>query len=131
MGLTPTEFLERKSDIEELLARIKARLPERDSLKEFDNYLRIDLAQQQLSINRGGRWVEVRLAPKEFSLLAAIMKNVGRPVGIRQLIGAAGLEGEEGALYNHFYKLRQKLERDPQNPHYIQTYHKIGYRFNA
>ena len=131
MGLTPTEFLERKSDIEELLARIKARLPERDSIREFDNYLRIDLAEQQVFINHGGSWEEVRLAPKEFSLLEALMKNIGRPVGLRQLIGAAGLEGEKGALYNHFYKLRQKLERDPQTPRYIQTYHKIGYRFSA
>ena len=131
MGLTPTEFLERKSDIEELLARIKARLPERDSIREFDNYLRIDLAEQQVFINRGDSWEEVRLAPKEFSLLEALMKNIGRPVGLRQLIGAAGLEGEKGALYNHFYKLRQKLERDPQTPRYIQTYHKIGYRFSA
>lgn len=131
MGLTPTEFLERKSDIEELLARIKARLPERDSIREFDNYLRIDLAEQQVFINHGDGWEEVRLAPKEFSLLEALMKNIGRPVGLRQLIGAAGLEGEKGALYNHFYKLRQKLERDPQTPRYIQTYHKIGYRFSA
>ncbi len=131
MGLTPTEFLERKSDIEELLARIKARLPERDSIREFDNYLRIDLAEQQVFINHGDSWEEVRLAPKEFSLLEALMKNIGRPVGLRQLIGAAGLEGEKGALYNHFYKLRQKLERDPQTPRYIQTYHKIGYRFSA
>ena len=131
MGLTPTEYLERKSDIEELLARIKARLPERDSIREFDNYLRIDLAEQQVFINHGDSWEEVRLAPKEFSLLEALMKNIGRPVGLRQLIGAAGLEGEKGALYNHFYKLRQKLERDPQTPRYIQTYHKIGYRFSA
>ncbi len=131
MGLTPTEFLERKSDIEELLARIKARLPERDSIREFDNYLRIDLGEQQVFINHGDSWEEVRLAPKEFSLLEALMKNIGRPVGLRQLIGAAGLEGEKGALYNHFYKLRQKLERDPQTPRYIQTYHKIGYRFSA
>ncbi|HZA25200.1 MAG TPA: response regulator, partial [Dehalococcoidia bacterium] len=31
MGLSPTEFLEHKSDIEELVARIKARLPQVDS----------------------------------------------------------------------------------------------------
>lgn len=40
----------------------------------------------------------------------------------------ADVDGE-GALQNHIYKLRQKLEPDPQDPHYILTYHKIGYRF--
>jgi len=131
MGLPPTEFLERKSDIEELLARIKARLPEVDAVKEFDNYLRIDLLSQRVYLNGAAEWREVRLAPKEFALLEVLVKHAGRPVGIRQLISAAGLEGEEGALYNHFYKLRQKLEPDPQNPHYILTYHKIGYRFQG
>lgn len=129
MGLSPTEFLERKSDIDELIARIKARLPEVDSVQEFDNYLRIDLTRKQVYINQEDDWSEVRLAPKEFSLLEVLVKNSGRPVGIRQLISVAGLEGEEGALYNHFYKLRQKLEPDPQYPQYILTYHKIGYRF--
>lgn len=129
MGLPPTEMLERKSDIEELVARIKARLPEANPVEEFNDYLRVDLASQRVYLKNTGDWREVRLAPKEFSLLEVLVKNGGRPVGIRQLISAADLEGEEGALYNHFYKLRQKLERDPQNPQYIQTYHKIGYRF--
>ena len=131
MGLSPTEFLERKSDIEELIARIKARLPEAESVREFDDYLRIDLVRKQVYKKRQDNWREVRLAPKEFALLELLVKNSGRPVGIRQLISAAGLEGEEGALYNHFYKLRQKLEPDPQAPRYILTYHKIGYRFRS
>jgi two-component system KDP operon response regulator KdpE len=121
--------VERKSDIEELLARIKARLPDANPMEEFNDYLRIDMASQRVYVKNPDDWQEVRLAPKEFALLEVLVKNGGRPVGIRQLISAANLEGEEGALYNHFYKLRQKLERDPQNPRYIQTYHKIGYRF--
>ena len=129
MGLPPTEILERKSDIEELLARIKARLPDANPMEEFNDYLRIDMASQRVYVKNPDDWQEVRLAPKEFALLEVLVKSGGRPVGIRQLISAANLEGEEGALYNHFYKLRQKLERDPQNPQYIQTYHKIGYRF--
>jgi DNA-binding response OmpR family regulator len=131
MGLPPTEFLDRKSDIEELLARVKARLPEVDSIKEFDNYIKIDLLNQRVFLNGTGEWRELRLTPKEFALLEVLVKHAGRPVGIRQLISSAGLEGEEGALYNHFYKLRQKLEPDPQTPQYILTYHKIGYRFQG
>ena len=128
MGLNPTEFLERKSDIEELVARVRARLPQVDSLQEFDGHLRVDLMNHQVQVKRQGEWCEEHLAPKEFSLLALLVKSGGRPVGKSQLMDGADVDGE-GALQNHIYKLRQKLEPDPQDPHYILTYHKIGYRF--
>jgi DNA-binding response OmpR family regulator len=46
-------------------------------------------------------------------------------------MGAADIQGTEAALQNLVYKLRQKLEPDPQAPKYLLTYHKIGYRFNT
>ena len=30
----------------------------------------------------------------------------------------------------HIGKLRQKIERDPSNPFYVQTVHGVGYCFN-
>ncbi len=30
---------------------------------------------------------------------------------------------------NHILKLRQKLERDPENPTHFLTVHRVGYRF--
>ncbi len=129
MGLAPTEFLERKSDIEELIARVKARLPRVESqIVELDDYLRVDLATKQAQINDGGRWVEVHLALKEFDVLQTLIRGEGKPVGKGELIHAAELDGE-GSLQTHIWKLRQKLEPDPQKPRYIVTYHRIGYRF--
>jgi CheY-like chemotaxis protein len=43
MGISPSEILERKSDIDELLARIRIRLQQVDSKQEFEDHLRIDL----------------------------------------------------------------------------------------
>ncbi len=130
MGLSPTEFLERKSDIEELVARVSARLPRVEPVLEFDDYLRVDLAGQQVYIRRQGEWQEERLAPKEFALLRVLVTSGGRPVGKNQLMDAAGVDGE-GSLQNHIWKLRHKLEPEPQKPRYIVTYHKIGYRFQG
>lgn len=128
MGLRPTEVIERKSDVAELISLIRASLPQAEQIQEFDDYLRVDLARQQAQVKRKGQWQPVRLAPKEFSILALLVKSNGRPVGKGQLMDTAGVDGE-GALQNQIWKLRQKLEPDPQNPRYIATYHKIGYRF--
>ena len=130
MGLDPSDVLERKSDTEELIARIRARLPHADPLQEFDDYLRVNIEQQQVHVKREDLWMEEHLAPKELSILRVLINSGGRPVGKNQLMDAAEVDGE-GSLQNHIWKLRQKLEIDPQHPRYILTYHKIGYRFRS
>lgn len=130
MGLSGSEFLERKSDIGELVARVRARLTPVLAPQEFDGYLRIDLGKQQVHLNREGEWQEVRLAPKEFTIVALLVNNGGRPVGKQRLMDAADLDSE-GALQTHIWRIREKLEPDPQNPRYIQVFHKVGYRFRG
>ena len=130
LGLKPTEFLERKSDVEELIARIRARLPQVELKQEFDGYLRVDINKQQVQLNRGSEWQEVQLTVKEFSLLEMLVKNGGRPVGKNQLMEGAEVDGES-SLQNHIWRMRNKLEPDPADPRYILTYHKIGYRFQS
>ena len=130
MGLRPSEFIERKSDIAELVANIKARLAQAETVMEMDDYLKVDLVKQQVHVNRLGAWREEQLTPKEFSILAMLIRSKGRPIGKHQLMDAADVDGES-SLQNHIYKLRQKLEPDPKGPRYILTYHKIGYRFRS
>ena len=128
MGLPPTEVLERKSDIEELIARIRARLPQAEPEAVIDDYLRVDFLGEQVYLKGVDGWQPVRLTATEFQLLSVLVRNDGRPVGKGQLIDAADVEGE-GSLQNHIWRLRQKLEPDPESPRYILTYHRIGYRF--
>ena len=128
MGLNPSELLDQKSDIDELLARIKIRLRHVDYKQEFDGYLRVDIISRLVEVKCGNKWQEVRLTPTELSLLQAMLRRPGSPVGKVQLMAAAGVDGE-GSLQNHILRLRRKLEPDPENPRYILTYHRIGYRF--
>jgi two-component system KDP operon response regulator KdpE len=72
------------------------------------------------------------LTPKEFNLLAVLVRNAGRVVPRTELVTEAW--GEEYAdaidslkLYIHY--LRQKVEQDAEHPDYILTSRGVGYRF--
>jgi DNA-binding winged helix-turn-helix (wHTH) protein len=75
---------------------------------------------------------EVHLSPKEFDLLALMMKNtdVLQP-HVKLLRSVWGLEygGEREYLRTIVFTLRKKIEKDPANPQYIVSEPGIGYRF--
>lgn len=128
MGLVPAEYLERKSDIEELVARIRARLHHTELELELEDFLRVSLARKRVEVKQEGQWQEVNLTATEFLILDVLIKNRGHPVGKEQLMDCANIDGE-GSLQNHIWRLRYKIEQTPETPRYILTYHGIGYRF--
>ena len=72
------------------------------------------------------------LTPKEFNLLAVLVRNAGRVVTRTELVTEAWGEEYSDAidslkLYIHY--LRQKVEINPQQPEYILTSRGVGYRF--
>jgi len=77
---------------------------------------------------------ELKLTPKEFDLLAYLMRNRGIVLPRDQLLrdvwgGRAAARSQ--TLDVHIRWLRQKLEPDPERPIYIQTVRMIGYRFEG
>jgi two-component system KDP operon response regulator KdpE len=76
---------------------------------------------------------EIHLSPKEFDLLAFLMKNQGAPMTHAKLLGAVwGPEygGELEYLRSYVRILRKKIEDDPAQPFYLMTEPWVGYRFN-
>lgn len=74
----------------------------------------------------------VSLTPTEFDILHTLMLNRGVPFTRERLINEAlgyDYAGYERTIDVHIRNLRRKIERDPQNPQYIQTVFGIGYRF--
>lgn len=74
----------------------------------------------------------LELTPTEFNILAAMAAQPGRAFSRLQLLEStqgAAYEGYERTIDAHIKNLRAKLERDPKNPHYIETVFGIGYRF--
>jgi len=90
--------------------------------------LEIDFDKRQL--RRAG--AVVHLTPKEFDLLALLMKNQGVLLSHTKLLRAVwGPEYGEELEYLRSYvrTLRKKIEADPAHPKYILTEPWVGYRF--
>lgn len=115
----------------ELLARIRAglrRLPEKgaDVIAAGDFY--IDFSAHKVLINKS----EVHLTPKEFELLAFLVRNTDKvlthTVLLQNVWGNYYTESPE-ALRVLIGSLRKKIEKDFSHPKYILTEPWIGYRF--
>ena len=90
--------------------------------------LEMDLHERIL--RRNGE--EIHLSPKEFDLLAFMMKNEGAPlthVKLLQTVWGAEYGNELEYLRSYVRMLRKKIENDPSNPEYILTEPWLGYRF--
>ncbi len=128
------EYLIKPIRLNEFVARISALLRRSQLVVSeteqvySDGYLSVDLHRRHVHV--GGR--KVHLTPTEFKLLAMLLENAGRVVPQRDLLEQVwGREYIDDVYYPRVYisQLRRKIERDPANPLYILTEHRIGYRF--
>jgi two-component system KDP operon response regulator KdpE len=128
------DYLAKPFGLSELIARLGAIHrrahtgieTEQEVLKAGD--LEMNLAAH--SVWRAGK--AIHLTPKEFELLAFLMKNEGRPVAHVTLLRAiwGPTYGNESQYLRTYVKaLREKIEANPASPQYIVTEPRIGYRF--
>jgi DNA-binding response OmpR family regulator len=118
----------------ELIARVKALLRRTNGLGFRQEK---SLTAGNLNINFGTRKVslsgrQVKLTPLEYGLLVQLVRNEGRVLPHRFL-----LEKVWGAEYiadytfvkKYIYRLRCKLESEPENPQMFLCERGVGYRF--
>jgi two-component system, OmpR family, alkaline phosphatase synthesis response regulator PhoP len=120
----------------ELLARVSAVLrrsydgaPEAARTERFGD-VEVDPAARV--VRRRGE--EVPLAPKEFSLLLALLRRNGAVASRVELLQEVW--GHRGAVMTrtvdmHIAELRRKLEDDPADPRHLITVRKAGYRLDS
>ena len=72
---------------------------------------------------------EVSLTPTEAKILHILSKNTGRAVRSQYLVSRLWPDEDafEDSLRVHMYRLRRKLEADPNKPRWIHTMRGIGY----
>ena len=119
----------------ELLARLRAALRHRlqgsGTPPVFQaGGLTVDLVRRIVTL----RGTEIRLTPKEYELLALMVRNAGRVMTHRMLLQVVwGPAHVADTQYLRVYvgQLRHKLEDDPMAPVLIQTEPGVGYRLRA
>ncbi|MBI3968901.1 MAG: response regulator transcription factor [Chloroflexi bacterium] len=91
--------------------------------------LHLDLAQRRLFRDKS----EIPLTRMEYRLLACLARHLGKVVPQEQLVrdvwGPFYDQGYEG-LRVYIYRLRKKLEADPDSPDLLVTVPGIGYTMN-
>lgn len=88
----------------------------------------LDLVEQTV-IGPAG---EARLTPKQFNLLALLVRNAGRPVSrqkIMEEIWHTSYMDDTRTLDVHISWLRGIIEPDPKSPTYLRTKRGLGYVF--
>ncbi len=129
------DYVTKPFSAEELLARVRAALrrvelsERREPRPTFQvGDLLVDFARQRVFV----RDQEVNLTPIEYRLLCELVRQAGRvlvPEFLLDKVWGLGYEGENRLLWQAIHRLRQKIERDPRDPLYIQTRPGIGYVF--
>ena len=132
-GLGADDYIVKPCGLREILARVRALL-KRATVGAVEQ--RAEFQLQDLSIDFSARTVkrgngELSLRPKEFDLLAALVRHRGKVLSrddlLREVWGyAAGTESR--TVETHLAALRQRLGDDPQSSRYIVTVRRAGYR---
>ena len=127
------DYVTKPFGMDELLARMRAALRhqlqihgERPIFRVGD--LSVDLVRRIVKL--GDK--DIKLSPKEYELLRMLVQHAGKVLTHKFLLTQLWSDLTD-AQYLRVYvrQLRQKIEADPERPHYILTETGIGYRLRA
>ena len=117
----------------ELLARVRAafrRLHQAAVKVEVFSFDDVEVNFSKMELHREGQLVP--LTPQEFKMLRFFLNNQDRVVSRTELLNEVwGYNNypTTRTVDTHMLRLRQKLEKEPDDPVRFQTVHGIGYKF--
>lgn len=130
------DYIVKTASTAEIVARVKTVLrrtrpapgaESRDKVLDFGR-LRLDLPAHEVRMD--GQAVPV--TAREFALLRLLAEHPRRVFPREELFERIwGAYGDQGTVWVHIRRLREKIERDPARPELITTVRGVGYRFEA
>ena len=139
LGLGADDYIEKPFSPSVLVARVKAHLAQYARLKKTDQVVSVQITIGGIIINTDTHRVyvddrEIELKNKEYELLLFLAQNAdivfNRETLYERIWGMDGL-GDSATVAVHINRLRDKIEKDPGNPRYIQTVRGAGYRLKG
>jgi two-component system, OmpR family, KDP operon response regulator KdpE len=133
LDLGADDYITKPFGMDELLARMRAALRhqlqvqgERPIFRTGE--LSVDLVRRIVKVADR----EVKLSPKEYDLLRVLVQHAGKVLTHKFLLGELW-DTLTDAQYLRVYvrQLRQKIEADPERPHFVLTETGIGYRLRG
>lgn len=136
LELGADDYVTKPFSLGELLARVRAILRRTDRQPIANREV---LEAGDVRVDTGSRrtWsgaAEVALSQKEFDLLTCLMRNRGMVLSrdvLLERVWGYDFAGESRTVDVHIRWLREKVERNPSEPVYIQTVRGVGYRFEV
>lgn len=141
LGLGADDYISKPFSLPELVARVKANLAQYERVKSLANPVTAVQNNEfhigNIRLNAKARRVyvdnlEIDCKAREFDLLCFLMTNpeiVFSKETLYERIWGMDAFGDIRTVAVHINRLREKVEKDPQNPVHIQTVWGAGYRF--
>ena len=142
-GLGADDYISKPFSLPELAARVKANLAQFERVKSMSPLAHAtehgELKFGTIRINPTARrvyvdGVEVIFKMREFDLLYFLVSNpetVFSKETLYERIWGMDAIGDIRTIAVHINRIREKVEKDPQNPVHIQTVWGAGYRFKV
>jgi two-component system KDP operon response regulator KdpE len=127
------DYVTKPFGIAELMARLRTalrhRLQQEGAAPVFrSGDLTVDLVRRIVSVGAE----PVHLSPREYDILALLVKHAGKVLTHRFILGRLwGAGGDVQQLRVYVRQVRQKIEADPEQPRHILTETGVGYRLTA
>lgn len=138
LELGADDYVTKPFSVRELTARVKAVLRRRRATAETESdeaWITVGsfvIKPERYEIYQDGQRLELTL--KEYELLELLLRNQGRVLKrdyLLQVLWDYNDSVSTRVLDVQISKLREKIEADSHNPHYIKTVRGLGYKFEV